>query len=124
MTVWTRLLTVTLTRADVVARPAASRARAERVWAPFPALVEVQLTEYGADVSGLPRFTPSSRNCTEVTPTSSDASAVTVTVPDTVLPPAGAVTATEGGAVSETVVVKIASPDTAEFPAASVDRTR
>ena len=39
------LLTVTLTGAEVVVLPAASRAIARRVWAPLPAAAVFQLTE-------------------------------------------------------------------------------
>ena len=41
----TGLATVTPTAAEVVVLPAASRAIARRVWAPFPAVVVFQLTE-------------------------------------------------------------------------------
>ena len=52
-------------------------------------------------MSGDPSATPSSRNCTLVTPTLSLAVAETVTaVPLTVAPPAGAVTVTVGGVAS------------------------
>src|SRR5690606_8587194 len=55
---------------------------------------------YGAVVSGAPRFTPLSVNCTETTPTLSDALTETVTVPLTVAPAAGAVKLTDGRSVS------------------------
>jgi hypothetical protein len=47
---------------------------------------------------------PSTRNFTPTTPTLSDASAVRVTVPDTVEPAAGDVTETVGAVVSAGVV--------------------
>ena len=92
--------TVAATAADVVWLPAASRARAVSVCEPLAVAVVFQLTEYGAVVSSAPSATPSSRNCTPATPTLSDAVAETVTVPDTVLPAAGAVTDAVGAVVS------------------------
>src|SRR5207244_11299480 len=77
----------------------ASRATAVSVCEPFVAVVVSHATEYGADVSSVPRFAPSSSNCTPATPTSSDALAVTEVVPETVAPAAGAVSATVGGVV-------------------------
>ena len=59
-----------------------------------------QLVLYGAAVSSAPRFAPSSLNCTPTTPTLSDAVAETVTVPETVLPSAGAVRETVGSSLS------------------------
>ena len=47
-------------------------------------------------VSSVPKFTPSTLNCTPTTPTLSDAFALTLTLPDTVAPPAGAVSETVG----------------------------
>src|SRR5688572_10754071 len=91
------LLTVTVTTIEMVWLPAASRARAVRVWLPFVAVAVFQETLYGAEVSSAPRLAPSSRNCTPATPTLSEALAVTVTVPETVAPPAGLVTLTVGG---------------------------
>ena len=53
--------------------------------------------EYGADVSSVPRFAPSSLNCTPARPTLSDAVAETVTeLPETVDPAAGALRLTVG----------------------------
>src|SRR5258705_9649522 len=57
-------------------------------------------TEYGAAVSATPRLMPSSLNCTPTTPTLSDALAVTLVVPETVAPEAGAVILAVGGVVS------------------------
>src|SRR5947208_7854367 len=68
----TGLLTVTLTSADVVLLPAASRATAVRVCDPLVATVVFQEPAYGATVSSTPRFAPSSLNCTPTTPTLSD----------------------------------------------------
>src|SRR5205814_7210722 len=64
------------------------------------AVVVSHAIEYGAVVSSMPRFAPSSLNWTPTTPTLSDAPAVTVVVPETVDPPAGAVMLTVGGVVS------------------------
>src|SRR6185503_3807490 len=91
---------VMLTAVDVVCRPAASRARAAIVCAPLVALVESQLIEYGNAVNSGPIATPSSRNCTPTTPTSSDAFAATTTLTPETAPLAGAVIDTVGAAVS------------------------
>src|SRR5207247_908741 len=96
----TRLLTVTLTAAEVAALPAASLAAAVTLWLPFALKVVFQDIEYGAVVTSAPRFTPSSLNCTPTTPTSSVAFAETVIVPETEAPAAGAVMDTLGGVVS------------------------
>src|SRR3954470_4860865 len=92
--------TVTVTAADVVVLPAASRATAVSVCVPFVAVVVFHAIEYGAVVSSAPRFAPSTLNCTPATPTLSAAVALTVTVPDTVVPPAGPLIVTVGGVVS------------------------
>src|SRR5207247_782938 len=98
------LSTVTLLGAEVAVFPAASRATAVRVWAPFAARAESQELEKGAEVTSAPRLTPSSLNCTPARPTLSDAAAEMVTVWDTVVPPSGAVIETVGGVRSfETV---------------------
>src|SRR5437016_5428841 len=94
------LETVTVTTVEVVAFPAASRARAARVWEPLPAVEVSQETEYGPLVTSAPRLAPSSRNWTPVTPTLSEALAVTVMVPETVEPDEGDVMLTVGGVVS------------------------
>src|SRR5258706_4633257 len=94
------LFTVTVTSAEVVLLPAASRATAVRVCVPLLAEVVSQDTEYGAAVSSTPRLIPSSLNCTPTTPTLSEALAVTLVVPKTVAPEAGAVIFTVGGVVS------------------------
>ena len=73
--------------------------------------------------SSAPRGAPSSRNCTPATATLSDAVADTVTVPETVLPVAGAVTATVGAVVSAIVKLAALVPVTAAFPA-QVTRAR
>ena len=57
-------------------------------------------------MSSAPRLAPFRLNCTPATPTLSDALAVTVVVPATVAPDAGAVIETTGGAMSlKTVTV-------------------
>ncbi len=94
------LLTVTVREAAVAVLPAASRATAVSAWLPFVVVVVVQVIEYGLVVSSAPRFAPSRRNCTPVTPTLSDAVAETATAPLTVAPLAGALRATVGGVVS------------------------
>src|SRR6266516_110387 len=94
------LETVTVTALEVVAFPAASRARAVSVWEPLLAVVVFQETEYGAVVSSAPKLAPSSRNWTPATPTLSEALAFTVIVPATVAPDKGDVMLTVGGVVS------------------------
>src|SRR5262249_40035927 len=94
------LFTVSVTAADKVVFPAPSRAEAVRVWDPLGMVVVSQEIEYGEIVSSLTRFTPSRRNCTPFTPTLSEAEAVTVTVPTTLAPAAGAVMDTTGAWVS------------------------
>src|SRR3954471_17968302 len=87
----------TLTTADVVWRPKASRARADNVWLPPDTPVVFQTIAYGDVVASAPSGAPSSRNCTPTTPMSSAAFADTATVvPDTVAPLAGAVIVTVG----------------------------
>ena len=56
-------------------------------------------TEYGAEVSAVPRFAPSSLNWTDATPTLSEALADTVTVPLTVEPFDGEVIKRRSGGV-------------------------
>jgi hypothetical protein len=94
------LETVTVTALEVVAFPAASRARAVSVCEPVLAVVVFQETEYGALVSSAPRLAPSSLNWTPATPMLSEAAAATVMVPETVDPDEGDVTLTVGGVVS------------------------
>ena len=59
-----------------------------------------QGTANGAVASLAPRFAPSSWNCTAVTPRLSVASAMTVTMPEAVVPSPGRVIDTDGGVVS------------------------
>src|SRR5207248_1795196 len=92
--------TVTLTLAAVAVFPAASRATAVRTWTPSATVVVFHEIEYGAVVSSAPSGVPSSLNWTPTTPTLSEASAATVTVPPTVALFAGLVTETVGGVVS------------------------
>jgi hypothetical protein len=92
--------TVTVTGAEVTLLPAASRATALIVCVPSAAVVVFQGIEYGALVSAGPASAPSSRNWTLVTPTLSEALAVTLIVPETVAPFAGAVMLTEGAVTS------------------------
>ena len=95
------LATVTVTGAEVVLLPAASRAIAVILCEPSLVVVVSKEIEYGAVVSSvLPLVPSSSRNCTPTTPTLSEALAVTLVVPETVAPEAGAVMLTEGGVVS------------------------
>ena len=101
--------TVTVTTADTVRFPAASRATAVSVWLPFATSVVFHETLYGDAVCSASRFTPSSPNWTPATPTLSLAVATTATaVPETVDPFAGAVRLTVGGTLSATVSVQTA----------------
>src|SRR6266513_2371287 len=96
------LSTVTVTGAEAVSRPAASRATAVRLCEPLLAVVVFHEVEYGAAVTSVPAFTPSSRNWTPATPTSSEAVAVTLVVPPTFAPESGDVMLTVGAAGEET----------------------
>src|SRR3989338_7552750 len=96
---------VTVTPVEVVEFPATSLAVAVRMWEPLVAEVVSQETEYGEEVSSVPRFAPSSLNWTPATPTLSEAVAETVTEPDTVAPSAGEVMDTVGGVGSGTTTV-------------------
>ena len=73
VTVGDALSTVTVTAAEVVTLPAASRATAVRLCDPLLADVVFHGTEYGAVVSSAPSAAPSRRNCTPTTPTLSEA---------------------------------------------------
>src|SRR5438874_10417145 len=96
------LETVTVTGAEAVRRPAASRATAVKVCGPLLALVVFHEVEYGGAVTSGPAFTPSTRNWTPATPTSSEAVAVTLVVPPTFAPGSGDVMLTVGAAGEET----------------------
>src|SRR5256885_1446843 len=74
--------TITVTGAEVVRLPAASRATALIVCEPLLAAAVFQVTEYGAGVSSAPKLTPPVLNCTRATPTLSEAVAFSVTVSD------------------------------------------
>src|SRR6266581_8293421 len=81
-------------------RPPIQLTVAASVCEPFATLVVSRATEYGAAVSSAPSAAPSNRNWTPATPTLSEASALTLIVPDTVAPFAGAVIDTVGGVLS------------------------
>jgi dienelactone hydrolase len=94
-----------------------------RAGADFKAVVVFHVTEYGDARSSLPRFAPSSLNCTPTTPTLSAALAVTDSDPDTVDPPAGPETLTVGGVVSgggPLLTVTDTDEDVVMLPAASL----
>src|SRR3981189_2789257 len=95
-----RLATVTLTAAEVVRLPAASRATAVRSCEALVAVVVSHDAAYGAAVTSAPRLAPSSLNCTPATPTLAEAAAVTLSVPETVAPAVGEVTETDGAMLS------------------------
>jgi len=97
--------TVIVTAALVPWFPDGSCPTAVKVWLPFATVVVSKESEYGALVSCGPAFAPSTRNCTKETGLSgSVAVAVSVIVPETVAPFAGAVTVTTGGVVSDWTV--------------------
>src|SRR5436190_621318 len=112
------LNTVTVTAAEVVRLPAASRATAVSVCEPLLAVVVFQETEYGAAASSTPRLAPSSRNCTPTTPTLSEALAVTLVVPPTVAPETGEVMLTVG-CVLAALPVSVTAAEVVRLPAAS-----
>ena len=88
------------------------------------AVVVAHEVAYGALVSGAPSAAPSRVNWTLVTPTLSEALACTLIVPETVAPPAGAVTATVGGDVSLVTVALASFEGAPMLPAASSAVTR
>jgi hypothetical protein len=116
--------TVTATGVDVRRLPEESRARAVSVWLPLPIRFVFQDAVYGAAVISLPIATPSRKSCTPATATSSDALAVTPTVPDTVAPAAGATTATDGAVVSAVAVATASGVGGPMLPAPSTAATR
>src|SRR5436309_3322240 len=93
------LSTVTETGTDAAMLPTVSNAIAERPWVPSPTSVVFQATWYGGVVTGAPICESASKKVTLATPTLSDASARTVTIPDTV-PPVGDAMLKVGGMVS------------------------
>ncbi len=88
------LVTVTMIEASAVL-PAASYARADRVFAPPDAADVSQEKPNGADLSVAARV-PSTRSSTLATPTLSEALTEMGTLPETVAPPLGAANATSG----------------------------
>src|ERR1035438_9795472 len=99
----TALFTVTETALLVAVFPAASVAIAVKVCDPFVPVVVSHDSPYEgpAPVTGLPRFAPSTWNCTCVTPTLSEAFADTATVPASDAPLDGAVMETAGAVPPE-----------------------
>src|SRR5215217_6819429 len=95
------LALVTVTVVLVVALPMRSYALAVTAWLPLATAAEFHVAEYG-DVVAVPTMLPSTRNSTRPMPVLSAALAVSVTVPETVAPAVGAVTATVGGSLSAT----------------------
>ncbi len=58
-------------------------------------------------MSSAPHGIPFSRNCTPTTPTASDATALTVTLPEMIAPGSGAVMLTDGAVVSPGTIVRL-----------------
>src|SRR5205809_814318 len=112
------LNTVTVTAAEVVRLPAASRATAVSVCEPLLAVVVFQETEYGAAASSTPRLAPSDRKCVVTGTMLSEALAVTLVVPPTVAPETGEVMLTVGGVVSLNAVT-VTAAEVVRLPAAS-----
>jgi len=94
------LFTVTVLADDTAMFPELSRATAVSVWTPLTELAVFHDVEYGEAVASVPRFRPSSLNCTPDTATLSEAMAEMVTVPEIVAPSAGLLSETEGSVVS------------------------
>src|SRR3989344_3073981 len=94
------LKTTTATGKEVAVFPAASRATAVTVWAPFDTGAVSQDIEYGLAVSSLPILAPSILNWTPVTPVASEAVAEMVILPDAVVLAAGEAIETAGAVVS------------------------
>ena len=115
------LLIVTVTGDEVVALPAASRATARNVCAPFAADVVVHATWKGAAVASVPIDDPSKVNQTPATPTLSEADADIVTVPDSTEPDDGDETETVGAFVSVLLFLTLTTTGVADtvFPALS-----
>src|SRR4051812_41128802 len=117
--------TVTTRPAETPTLPAASRATAVSVRTPGDTVVVSQSSVYGAAVTSAPTSTPSTRNRTPATPTSSVAVAATVTRPVRLAAALGVVRETDGGVMSgAAAVVKVTSVDTPRLPAASRERRR
>src|SRR5688572_22312774 len=112
------LATVTVTGAEVVRLPAASRATAVMVCEPLVVVVVFQGAENGAVVTSVPAL-PSRKNCTPVTAVSSAALAVTVIVPETVAPEAGELMLTVGAAASKRTLLSVLVEAVLLLPAAS-----
>src|SRR5439155_909059 len=110
--------TITVTAAENDVLPAASRARAVSVCESPVEVVVSHRTAYGGARSSLPSATPSRKNCTPATPTLSEASAATVTVPLAVAPEAGDVMLTSGGVVSLNTVT-VTGSDAHSIPSMS-----
>src|SRR5437588_1647902 len=116
------LAIVTVTGAEVLLLPAASRATAVRVCEPLSDVLVPTETEYGALVSSAPSGAPSTKNCTPTTPTLSEALADTVSVPCTVWPFTGEMMLTVGGVVSgggPLAIVTVTGAEVLLLPAAS-----
>ncbi len=98
--------------------PAASRATAVKVCEPAVAVVVFHEVAKGALVSSAPKAAPSSRNCTPATPRLSAALAVTLIVPETLVPFAGDAMLTVGAVVSLAIVI-VTGAEVVRLPAAS-----
>src|SRR5437870_5453385 len=118
------LETVTITAVDVAALPAASRARAVSVCAPFGDEVVFHMIEYGAVEASAPIGASSTRSVTPATATLSEASTIAVSEPPTTAPFDGLTMDTAGGMTSGAGVENVKSPDRARLPAASLETTR
>src|SRR6185437_16017836 len=120
--------TVTVTCWQDLTLPLVSVACADTTCVPELTAVVSQLMAYGDEVTGLPTFWPSTRNCTEATATLSEALAASGVVAETVSFWVGLVMLTVGGVVSlppppppETTVTVIGVA-VATFPEESVTR--
>src|SRR5207245_986609 len=112
------LLTVTVTAADVVELPAASRATAASVWVPLVPVVVVHETAQRAAGPSPPWFAPSIVAFSPTPPTLSVAVAVPFPTLVRSVPAAGAVRDTVGAVVSLPTVT-VTAADVVELPAVS-----
>ena len=103
----TELLTVTETAAEVVQFPAASEAVALMLCDPLASVLVSSVAVYGAAAIPAPRVAPSTLNCTDLTPTLSEAEAVNAMLPETVCPAVGALMETVGAVVSATALLTV-----------------
>src|SRR2546423_799237 len=114
------LKTVTETAAEVVLWFKLSVAMAFKECPVLPAVVVSQEIEYGALLTVVPRFTPSSWNCTETGIAEEETVAVTVVEPAMVAPAVGVVIETVGAGGPALAEVTVTPGDVPCWPTESV----